>query len=250
MLPTHCFMCVILIHISDNTPREIYRAIVVTLCVAMLMPTLPAQASPFKHRAADGTVTFSDAPISNGKVIRNSYKSQKNRPAANNPCKGLSSAGIDAKGQRLNEKFAEASRLSGVPATLLKAVARAESCFEPIAVSRAGAKGLMQLMPHTARSLNVSNSFDIDQNLQGGARYLASMLARYSNNLDMALAAYNAGPSNVDRHKGIPPYKETRSYISSVRAFQDRYTVMQQPSTVLAATEDSDQGLRQTAAQE
>ncbi|MFK8084262.1 MAG: lytic transglycosylase domain-containing protein [Granulosicoccus sp.] len=208
--------------------------------VALTMTTnLPAQASPFKHRAPDGTVTFSDAPITNGQVIRTSYKGETRKPVVANPCRGLSTADLDARGAKLEPQFAKAAEYSGVSATLLKAVARAESCFDPGAVSRVGAQGLMQLMPRTAKSLKIRDSFNAQQNIMGGARYLSAMLARYSNDLDLALAAYNAGPGNVDRYKGIPPFKETRRYIKSVKAFRKRYEAMQQAATQLANSEEA-----------
>jgi len=194
-----------------------------------------AQSGVFKHRAADGSVTFSDAPIRNGQVVRTSYKGTIRTPTIANPCKGLSVAELDAKGHALHSQFAKASRQSGVNASLLKAVARAESCFDPSAISRAGARGLMQLMPPTADELGVRDIHDLEQNLQGGARYLAAMLARYSNDLDLALAAYNAGPGNVDKYNGVPPFRETQRYIVSVKAFKDRYQSTQSlPKTLLS----------------
>ena len=189
----------------------------------VLMAKANAQQNTYMHRDADGSVTFSDAPIRNGVVMRTSYKSVIREPVAANPCRGLTQADLDTRGARLDNWFAQEQRLHGVDATLLKAVARAESCFDAQAVSRAGAKGLMQLMPPTAKALDVADIFDARQNLAGGARYLAAMLSRYSNNLDLALAAYNAGPGNVDKYNGIPPFKETQRYIKSVKAFQARY---------------------------
>lgn len=196
-----------------------------------------AQSGTYKHRAADGSVTFSDAPIRNGKVMRTSYKGTTRKPVVANPCYALNKAQLDAKGRKLDALFANASSATGVDASLLKAVARAESCFDPSAVSRAGAQGLMQLMPPTARELGVSNSFDATQNLSGGARYLAAMLSRYGNDLDLALAAYNAGPGNVDRYDGVPPFKETENYIASVKAFRKRYAEQHRTDSELASAQ-------------
>ena len=111
--------------------------------------------------------------------------------------------------------FVSAGRRHGVPSALLAEVARAESAFDPRAVSHAGAQGLMQLMPATAAGLGVSNSFDPSQAVDGAARLLRDLLDRFGRT-DLALAAYNAGPGAVLRYDGIPPYAETQSYVAKI----------------------------------
>jgi len=115
--------------------------------------------------------------------------------------------------------FQVAGQQFQVPPALLKAIAWAESGFNPHAVSRAGAQGIMQLMPGTARSLGVTDPFNPAQNIFGAARYLRSLLDRFQGDIKLALAAYNAGPGAVQRYGGIPPYRETREYVKRVLAF-------------------------------
>jgi soluble lytic murein transglycosylase-like protein len=108
------------------------------------------------------------------------------------------------------------ARKHGLDPALVLAVAGVESAFQPRAVSPKGAQGLMQLMPGTARELGVVDAFDPAQNLDGGVRYLRALLERYSGDLRLALAAYNAGAGAVKKHGGVPPYRETRSYVEKV----------------------------------
>jgi soluble lytic murein transglycosylase-like protein len=116
----------------------------------------------------------------------------------------------------LHELLSKAGSEHNVDEDLLASVVKAESGGHTHAVSRAGARGLMQLMPGTARQLGVADSFEPGQNVQGGATYLDGLLTRYHDNIALALAAYNAGPQAVDRYHGIPPYHETRVYVAYV----------------------------------
>lgn len=116
----------------------------------------------------------------------------------------------------LNEILVHASREHNLDVDLLASVVNAESSGNPKARSRAGAQGLMQLMPATASGLGVEDSYKPDENVRGGSTYLDSLLVRYHDNLALALAAYNAGPEAVDRYHGIPPYRETRAYVARV----------------------------------
>jgi soluble lytic murein transglycosylase-like protein len=118
-----------------------------------------------------------------------------------------------------NDAIAEAADLYQIDPNLIRAVIHAESAFNPFAVSRTGAQGLMQLMPDVAEELDVLDPFDPRQNIFGGARYLKALLDRNKGNVDLAVASYNAGPGAVSRYRGIPPYRETRNYVKTVRTF-------------------------------
>jgi soluble lytic murein transglycosylase-like protein len=110
----------------------------------------------------------------------------------------------------------------GIPPALVKAVIHAESAFNPQAVSRKGAMGLMQLMPGTARTLGVDDAFRAEENIRGGTRYLRQLHDKYGS-WTHTLAAYNAGPGAVDRYRGVPPYNETREYVRRVLSYYRRY---------------------------
>jgi hypothetical protein len=126
------------------------------------------------------------------------------------------------KHQIIKQKVQKAAEKYNLPSRLINAVIRAESNFEVRAVSPAGAQGLMQLMPATAKELGVKNSFDIEQNIDGGAKYLRQMLDRFGGNVRKALAAYNAGPGTVSKYGGRVPYPETRQYVQRVLQFSEQ----------------------------
>ncbi len=121
----------------------------------------------------------------------------------------------------LEEIFTEASQKYNVPKNLIKAIAKAESDFRPNATSGAGAQGIMQLMPGTARELGVTDAYDPYQNIMGGTKYISQMLEKYNGDISLALAAYNAGSNNVAKYGGIPPFEETQNYVVKVTRFMN-----------------------------
>jgi len=122
----------------------------------------------------------------------------------------------------LTEAINDAAKQHGVDPRLIVAVARRESKFNPKAVSPVGACGVMQLMPATARYLGINDVFDARQNVFAGAKYLRTLLDTFHGDLDLTLAAYNAGPGAVQKYNGVPPFRETRAYVSSIRAAYQR----------------------------
>src|SRR5437764_8795800 len=169
----------------------------------------PVGAETYKFKAPDGSTHFTNAPA-DPRYQRMGF-----------------TTGTEAGWLRLPEgdtapyarEITDAASRYGIPEQLVTAVIRVESGFNPRAVSRKGARGLMQLMPSTASILGVRNSFDPGENIDGGARHLRGLIERFSNDVPLALAAYNAGENAVVTYRGIPPYAETQDYVARVLRF-------------------------------
>lgn len=189
----------------------------VLCCAALfvLLSMMPAAADIYKYEDKEGVLHFTDAPTDHRfKVfMRDIKKDQKLRTTFG--C---------VKDPKEFEPIINSCALEyGVDKSLVKAVIQAESGYNPNAVSRKGAAGLMQLMPKTAEGLKVSNSLDPAENIRGGVRYLKFLLDTFKGDVSLALAAYNAGLSKVAKYGGIPPYEETRNYVAKVLNYRSSY---------------------------
>lgn len=178
------------------------------LWLPLIVSAAPSAAEIYQYTDEKGTVHLSNVPADPR------YRRVSPPPTPRPP--RLAPAKID----RLVARHA---RRHGLPPALLRAVIKTESDFNPTAVSRAGAIGLMQLMPQTARMLNVHNPFDPEQNVRGGAAHLRALLDRFEGNLTLALGAYNAGVTAVERYNALPPYRETRRFVWKVLRNYRRY---------------------------
>jgi soluble lytic murein transglycosylase-like protein len=183
------------------------RSLLVLALTLGLAP--PAVAQIYSWRDADGKLVLSDRPREDRGGMSTYAVPGSSAVRATKPLAVSKSALYDSS---INEH----SRRMGVPADLVRAVIQVESAFNPSAVSTKGAMGLMQLMPATAHELGVANPFEPDQNIRGGVTYLKRLLDRYHQNVELALAAYNAGMGNVEKYGDVPPFKETRNYVKKI----------------------------------
>ncbi|MBK1673742.1 lytic transglycosylase [Ectothiorhodospira shaposhnikovii] len=183
--------------------------------LSALLLSLPAGlgAEIYIHKDRDGTTWFTDRRDMGPNYT---FVRRYGRPTARHACHGVNRAIMDRRAMDHMVTIRHQARHHGVDEEMIRAIIMVESCFDRNAVSRVGAQGLMQLMPGTARELGVTNAFDAEENIRGGVTYFARMLERFDHDVTLALAAYNAGPGAVERHGGIPPFAETRQYVTRV----------------------------------
>ena len=189
----------------------IWVALLFAFGILSLAASSDSWADIYKYIDSDGVVHFSNVPSSNGKwvVVIREKRVQFN---------------LGQNFKKYEPEIWKASQRYSVDYHLVRAVIKAESNFNPNAVSRAGARGLMQLMPQTASLLQVNDSFHPEENIDGGVRYLRYLLNVYKDNLSLALAAYNAGEKAVFNYRGIPPYQETQTYVQRVLRYYQEYS--------------------------
>jgi soluble lytic murein transglycosylase-like protein len=183
-----------MVHLSRTMP-------VLWLTATMVLTALPAAADVYQYIDSDGTISLTNVP---------------NVPRYRRVVSALPRSRTVISAGELEPVIARHSRTHRLHPALIRAVIKTESDFDPQAVSRAGAIGLMQLMPQTAVRLDVRDSYNPDENIGGGTKYLRQLLDRFDGNLPLALAAYNAGEHTVERYQGLPPIAETRQYVKKV----------------------------------
>jgi soluble lytic murein transglycosylase-like protein len=186
------------------------RNIIVVVLVLSLVYVNPVFSDIYMYIDSKGVVHFTNAPTSNDYKLYIKEKKQRTK-----------SRQVSTK--KYDDIIKKAQKKYGVEFSLIKAVIKVESGFNPKAVSKRGAKGLMQIMPDNYKNLDVKDPFNPSQNIMGGTLYLQRLLVRYEYKLPLALAAYNAGPHAVDKYKRIPPYKETQNYVRKVMKTYSSY---------------------------
>lgn len=174
---------------------------ILSISAALLLSALPSRADVYQYIDANGTISLTNVP---------------NDPRYRRVIDELPRSRAVISDGELEPVIARHSRAHRLHPALIRAVIKTESDFDPLAVSRAGAVGLMQLMPQTAVRLDVRDSYNPDENIGGGTKYLRQLLDRFNGNLPLALAAYNAGEHTVERYQGLPPIPETRQYVQKV----------------------------------
>jgi len=184
----------------------------------------PVCADIYRHQDENGVVYFTNVP-SEAKYklfYREGHPGQSSAPLGDYRKAFYSRNTKHSHTPHLAGYINEASQFYGIDSKLIQAIIHVESNFNPQAISPKGAQGLMQLMPQTARDLQVFDPFSPRDNIVGGARYLRHLLDLYQQDLSLALAAYNAGPEKVNLYRGIPPYQETRTYVQKVIQIYNR----------------------------
>lgn len=193
---------------SERVRRRIGRLLLLGACLCL---ALSAEAEIFKYRGSDGSIHFTDKPMRGN--YRLLWRSGKKRSSNT----GWSMARMRENRAKVTPLIENVAKQLRLHPGLLHAVVRVESAYDPRAVSKKGARGLMQLMPATADRYGVSDSYDPRQNLQGGAQYLKDLLKLFEFDIKLALAAYNAGENAVFKYGNkIPPFPETQNYVKKV----------------------------------
>ena len=183
-----------------------------TFFYIMIAAATPLYADIFVYADKDGVLHFTNVPTSSQSSNYKIYIKET-------PAKPLESYNENL----YDHVISEASQTHGVPFSLLKALIKTESDFNPTAISSAGARGLMQLMPENIKTLKIKNPFDPRENVMGGTRYLKQLIDHFNGKLPLALAAYNAGPGVVEKYQRIPPFQETENFVKQVMEYYSMF---------------------------
>lgn len=204
-----------------------FNWIVCSNLLIILLNLQAAIAETYVYKEKDGTRWITDKPLDRKNFT---FIERYGRATATKSCQGVTKKVMAARARRYISDINRYAIEFKVDPQLIKAIITVESCFDKKAISRAGARGLMQLMPATARQYGVLDRFNAQENLRAGIQHFSELLDRFKFSLPHSLAAYNAGSSNVEKYQGIPPFKETQAYVKKVLAYYKRY----QPRATLA----------------
>ena len=193
----------------DRKLLKLFGILTLSLLASIVLSS-PVQADIFRYIDENGVMHFTNAPTSS---IQKYRLFLREKPVITRRYST----------EKYDNLISDASERYGVSFPLLKAIIKAESDFDPLVVSKKGATGLMQIMPQNFKSLGIKDPFDHWQNINAGARYFKQMFDRFNGKLSLSLAAYNAGPTAVDRYKTIPPYEETEEYVRRVLKYYYNY---------------------------
>lgn len=188
--------------------RTPFKAIVLSTLFVLFLAVVPLCADIYSYIDSQGVLHFTNVPTSAQYTVYIKERSARSLGYTTN---------------QYDHMITGASKRQDVSFALLKALIKTESNFNPKAVSRAGAKGLMQIMPANIKDLKIKDPFDPQENIMGGARYLKQLIKRFNGELPLALAAYNAGPTAVERYQSIPPIKETEAFVEKVLRYYAIY---------------------------
>ena len=205
--------------VQRKASKKIAAVVIAGIMLSLSIPLI-SQAQVYKWVDENGIVTYSNiAPPKQQdfQVLRFPCY------AADPKCRSVSWEKIPLNTQAFRTEIRSASQFNAVDESLIRAIIHAESAYQADALSPKGAQGLMQLMPETQAELDVSNPFDPEDNIQGGARYLSQLMAEFDGDLELAAAAYNAGSNAVYKYGGVPPYDETQEYVRRVKILYRRY---------------------------
>ncbi|NQY26537.1 MAG: lytic transglycosylase domain-containing protein [Piscirickettsiaceae bacterium] len=209
-----CFGLVLQVHAAEKTKKIIHN----DGSIEYTNRNLREDKTIIYKSEKDGILT-----ISNIKPLSGTYKIYSFTCYACNPKSKIDFHSIKLNTTSYSDYINVAAQRYNVDPALVRALIHAESAFNPKARSKAGAQGLMQLMPATAKELGVTNALNAQQNINGGVKYLAQLLTDFNGNIKLATAAYNAGPNAVKKYNGVPPYSETQMYVKRVAILHHRY---------------------------